>query len=92
MSNMQSDIKKKIVRRLRIAKGQLNGLEKMIEENKYCIDVITQSSAVRQALSGIEDLMLQNHLATHALMQMRHGEGKKATAEIMKVYKIAKKS
>ena len=88
---MEPATKKKALRRLRIIKGQLNGLEKMIEGEKYCIDIITQSSAVKQALSGIEDLILEHHLGTHAMMQMKSGETKKAAREILKVYKLSKK-
>ncbi len=88
---MKQEIKKKALRRLKIVKGQLNGLEKMIEDEKYCIDIITQSSAVKQALSGIEDIILENHLATHAKEQLKGGENKKLTSEILKVYKLSKK-
>ncbi len=88
---MDQIIKKKALRRLQIVKGQIKGLEKMIDDEKYCIDVITQSSAVKQALSGIEDLLLENHLATHVAMQMKSGEGKKATAEMLKVYRLSKR-
>lgn len=83
--------KKKALRRLKIIQGQLNGLEKMIAEEKYCVDIITQSSAVKQALSGIEDLLLEHHLGMHVAMQMKHGETKKATEEILKVYQLSKK-
>lgn len=88
---MKPALKKRALRRLQIIKGQINGLEKMIADEKYCIDVITQSSAVRQALSGVEDLLLENHVSTHVAMQMRAGQGKKATAEIVKVYKLSKR-
>ena len=88
---MDQTIKKKSLRRLQILKGQMRGLEKMIEGEKYCIDIITQSSAIKQALSSIEDLLLENHLATHVAMQMKAGQGKKATAEIVKVYKLSKR-
>ena len=83
--------KKKALRRLQIVKGQLKGLEKMIAEDKYCVDIITQSSAIRQALAGIDDLLLENHLSTHVMMQMKSGQGKKATSEILKVYKLAQR-
>lgn len=85
---MEKITKKKALRRLQIIKGQLNGLEKMIDEEKYCVDIITQSSAVKQALSGIEDLLLEHHLQTHVIMQVKSGQGKKATAEILKVYRL----
>jgi len=88
---MAPETKKKLLRRLAIVKGQIAGLEKMVAGDKYCVDVITQSSAVRHALSGIEDAMLENHLATHVTHQMRSGETKKATAEMVKIYKLGKK-
>lgn len=85
---MEQRTKKQTLRRLQIIKGQLNGLEKMIKDEKYCVDIITQSSAIKQALSGIEDLLLEHHLRTHAIMQMKSGQSKKAITEILKVYKL----
>ncbi len=80
----------KALRRLRILAGQLRGLEKMVSEGKYCIDIITQSLAIKRALSGVEDLILENHLETHVAHQMRSGQSRKATQEILKVYKLSK--
>lgn len=88
---MDPAVKKKLLRRLAIARGQVEGLAKMVAEDKYCVDVITQSSAIRQALSGVEDAMLENHLSTHVLHQMKSGQTKKATAEVVKVFKLSKK-
>ncbi len=88
---MQKEVKNKALRRLKIIKGQLNGLEKMVEDGKYCIDIITQSSAVKQALSGVEDLILENHLAAHAEEQLKSGKHKKLAAEILRIYKLSKK-
>ena len=88
---MKTATKERIFRRLQIIKGQLGGLEKMIADEKYCIDVITQSSAIRQALSSIDDLLLENHLSIHVEKQMKGGQGKKATAEVLKVYKLAQR-
>ena len=87
---MKPDIKKKVVRRLKVIEGQVRGLQKMIEEEKYCVDVITQSSAVRHSLGSVEDLMMENHLATHVIQQMKKGQHKKARDEILAVYKLAK--
>lgn len=89
--DMRQVAKEKALRRLRIIKGQVKGLENMIAADKYCLDVITQSSAARHALSGIEDLLLENHLQTCAPAQMKGGRGKKAAREILKVYKLSKK-
>jgi len=88
---MKADIKKKVTRRLNIAQGQLRGLVKMVEDEKYCVDIITQASAIKEALSCVEDLILENHLETHVLHQMKHGKEKMATAEILKIYKLAQK-
>ncbi len=85
---MEQKTKKQALRRLQIIKGQINGLEKMIKDEKYCVDIITQSSAIKQALSGVEDLLLEHHLQTHVIMQMKSGQSKKATGEILKVYKL----
>lgn len=66
-------------------------LNRAIEDDTYCVDVITQSLAIKQALSGVEDAMLEGHLASHVVDQMRSGKGDKAIGEIMKLYKLSKK-
>jgi len=88
---MKADLKKKSMRRLSLIRGQLNGLIKMVDEERYCVDIITQASAVKEALSGVENLILENHLSTHVLEQMRGGKEKKAVDEILKIYKLAQK-
>ncbi len=88
---MEADLKKKSLRRLNLIKGQLNGLIKMIDEERYCVDIIMQTSAVKEALSGVENLILENHLSTHVLEQMRSGKEKKATEEVLKIYRLAQK-
>jgi CsoR family transcriptional regulator, copper-sensing transcriptional repressor len=88
---MKKVVKQKLTRRLKIIEGQIKGLQKMVEDEKYCIDIITQTSAVRNALSSVEDVMLENHLSTHVAEQMKSGKQKKAVNEILSVYKISKK-
>ncbi|HUX36243.1 MAG TPA: metal-sensitive transcriptional regulator [Candidatus Paceibacterota bacterium] len=85
---MEVKTKKQALRRLQIIKGQLNGLEKMISDEKYCVDIITQSSAIRHALTGIDSLLLEHHLRTHVVSQMKSGQSKKAIEEILKVCKL----
>ena len=63
----------------------------MVHKEKYCIDIITQTSAVRKALSGVEDLILENHLSTHVIHQMKHGQESQASKEILKIYKLKRK-
>lgn len=63
----------------------------MVDEDTYCIDVITQTSAVKSALSGVEDLLLENHLDTCASNQMKSGNVSKAKQEILAVYRLKRK-
>lgn len=63
----------------------------MVDEEKYCIDIITQTSAIKEALTGVESLLLENHLSTHVADQMKKGQIDKATQEILKIYKLANK-
>ena len=88
---MKEKIKTSVTNRLRRIEGQIRGLQKMVDEDKYCIDIITQSSAIRNALSSVEDLMLENHLSEHVIHQMKQGQEKKAVEEIISVFKKSKK-
>ena len=81
----------RIVQRLKIIEGQVRGLRDMIEKGTYCIDVITQSSAVKQGLSNVEDMILQEHLSTCVVKQIQSGSAKKAVGEILTVYKLKRK-
>ncbi len=83
--------KAKVVRRLKLIEGQVRGLQKMVERDTYCIEVITQTSAVKQGLSSVEDLLLENHLGHCVHHQMKTGQTAKAKAEIIKVYKLKRK-
>ena len=83
--------KKKVIRRLKLIEGQVRGLQRMIESNAYCIDVMTQTSAVKQALSNVEDLLLESHLVHCVARQMTTGQSQKAKDEILKVYKLKRK-
>jgi len=88
---MKKEVKKRLSHRIKIIEGQVRGLHKMIDGEAYCLDIITQSSAIRHALGSVEDIMLENHLTTHVKEQMKNGEDKKVTAEILAIYKLAKK-
>ena len=88
---MKAEIKKQVQNRLKRIEGQVRGLQKMVDEERYCIDVITQTSAVKQGLSNVEDLLLENHLDHCVQHQMKTGQTAKAKAEIIKVYKLKRK-
>lgn len=83
--------KTKLIKRLKILEGQVRGLQNMIEKDIYCIDVITQTSAVKQGLSNIEDILMEGHLGHCVVNQIKKGETGKATSEILKVYRLKRK-
>ena len=86
---MKLGVKKAALRRLALVRGQIDGLRKMVAAERYCVDIIVQSSAIKRALAGVEDLVLENHLSTHVRQQMKSGKDKKAIEEVMKVYRLA---
>lgn len=88
---MRKNIHGTVFTRLRKIEGQVRGLQRMVDEKKYCIDIITQSSAIRNALSAVEDLMLENHLSQHVIHQMKEGKEVQAIDEILGVFKKSKR-
>ncbi len=91
MKYIDREGKNKIIRRLKLIEGQVRGLQKLIENDTYCIDVITQTSAVKQGLSSVEDSLLENHLTHCVHHQMSSGQVDKAKEEVLKVYKLKRK-
>lgn len=77
--------------RLKKIIGQMNGIEKMIEDDTYCIDIITQTSAIKSAISSVEDMMLESHLQ-HCFQDVGNKNRlKKMQEEVIKVYKLKRK-
>ncbi len=83
--------KQKLIRRLKIVEGQVGGLQEMINKGVYCVDVITQTSAVKQALSNIEDILMEGHLSHCVVDQIKKGKTEKSVKEILKVYQLKRK-
>lgn len=85
---MQADVKDSCTARLRRIEGQVRGLVRMVEEDRYCIDVITQVQAVRAALKRVEEEVLRDHVA-HCVERAIQGgdsrEQRKKVAELMHV-------
>ena len=78
-------------RRLAIIEGQLRGLSKMIEEKKYCLDVLTQISAIHEALRGVGKLVVRHHLETCVTDGLKGEDREKHYQELMDlIYKLSK--
>ncbi len=80
-----------LTHKLKIISGQINGLAKMIEENKYCVDVLTQSLAIQNALKKIDKTILEAHLRRCVVDQIKNGEEAKSTKELVGIYSLSRK-
>ena len=58
--------KDKALKRLSRLEGQVRGVKRMVEEDRYCVDILTQTAAIRAALKGVEKLVIDDH-ATHCI-------------------------
>lgn len=82
--------KKELLKRMSFLMGHLNGVSKMIEEDKYCIDIIRQNQAVAAAISKVNEMVLRNHLNSCVKKAVEKGgksDRKKAFDEILEVFK-----
>ena len=85
---MRKDIKASVGKRLARIEGQVRGLSKMVEEDRYCIDIVTQISAVRAALRRAEEEILKDHVAhcvEHAIASGDKADQRAKIAELMAV-------
>ena len=85
---MRKDIKASCQKRLGRIEGQVRGLSKMVDEDRYCIDIVTQISAVRAALRRVEEEVLKDHVAhcvAHAITSGNKTDQQEKIAELMAV-------
>lgn len=81
-----------IIRRLKTARGHLDGVLGMIDDDAYCIDLLMQLSAIRAALNGVSHLVVQHHLDHCFMTLVRSGDEKGALAELMSTLAFDPKS
>lgn len=72
--------------RLKIMQGQLRGLEKMVTDDAYCLDILNQSRAVQESLKSFNAFVLENHLKEHAANELKGKNKDKAIKELLKLY------
>lgn len=92
---MDAEIQKTVTRRLASAAGHIKGIERMVSEDAYCIDVIKQIQAVQAALSKVSVLMLDNHLhtcVTTAIQGNDPDERERMLQEVTSVFTVSSKS
>ena len=81
------DHKERVIHRLKIARGHLEKVIKMVDEDEYCVDIIHQSQAVQKALKEIDHLVLEQHLECCTSEDIKSGNLQKAIDEVMSVFK-----
>ena len=85
---MRKDIKASCQKRLSRIEGQVRGLSKMVDEDRYCIDIVTQIAAVRAALRRLEEEILRDHVGhcvEHAIASGNKADQRKKIEELMAV-------
>jgi CsoR family transcriptional regulator, copper-sensing transcriptional repressor len=88
VSRMQKEAKVAVLKRFNRIEGQIRGLSRMVEEDRYCIDIVTQISAVRAALRRAEEEILRDHVGhcvEHAIASGDKKDQRKKIAEIIEV-------
>ncbi len=87
---MKKSYKKQILNRMNYISGHLEGIKKMIKDEKYCIDIILQNEAVISAIKKVNELILKNHLdtcVTKAIKGKSQKERKKKIRELLELFK-----
>ncbi len=88
---MIAAIKKRATHRSKIIEGQFKGLQKMIDNEAYCMDILTQSLAIQKSLASLNKLILENHLRTHVTEMISEGKEdsmEKAVEELLSLYEL----
>jgi CsoR family transcriptional regulator, copper-sensing transcriptional repressor len=89
LQGMQTETKTACLKRLGRIEGQVRGLARMIEDDRYCIDVVTQIAAVRAALRRVEQEVLRDHVGhcvEHAIRSGDRDEQRRKVTELMEVF------
>ncbi len=87
---MERSVSQKVLKNLNRVEGQVRGIAKMVEEDRYCIDVVTQIEAARAALARIESDLLRQHLGhcVHRAMNSKNAsEREKVIEELVGVFR-----
>ena len=86
-----SEAKAAALKRLNYIEGHLSGVRKMLEEDKYCVDILKQTYAVRRAIEKMESILLEGHLQTCAIDGIKNGREEEVVEELKDLYILANK-
>jgi len=88
-SAMQQERRQDALKRLSYIEGHIAGIHKMVEEDKYCVDILRQTYAVRKALEKLEAVILEGHLHTCVPDGIKNGREDTVIEELIQLYNIA---
>lgn len=86
---MVQETKADVLKRLSFIDGHLAGIRRMVESDKYCVDVLKQTYAVRRAIEKMESIMLAGHLQTCVVDGIREGRDQAVVEELSELYEMA---
>ncbi|MDQ0214417.1 DNA-binding FrmR family transcriptional regulator [Oikeobacillus pervagus] len=78
--------KKQLMNRLKRIEGQVRGIQKMVEEDRYCVDILVQITAINSALKKVGMNLLERHTNHCVIDAIQSGQGEESIAELMKVF------
>ena len=90
--NVEAEVRDDALKRLSYIEGHLAGIRKMVEEDRYCVDVLKQTHAVRRALEKMEATVLQGHMETHVVDGIKSGNEGEIVGELMELFDLAAKN
>ena len=88
---MEAGRRQEALKRLRYIEGHISGVKKMVEEDRYCVDILRQTFAVRKAIEKLEALILSGHLRTCVPSGIQDGKEDKVISELIELYGLAEK-
>ena len=85
----KADTRDDAIKRLSYIEGHLAGVKKMVEEDRYCVDILRQTFAVRRALQKLESQLIDGHLRTCVVDGVKQGREEQVLSELVELYEIA---
>ncbi len=86
-----TDAKSNALKRLSYIDGHLAGVRRMVEENKYCVDVLKQTFAIKRAIQKLESVLLEGHLHSCVIDGVKEGREDEVLGELLELYSLSDK-